>query len=206
METIVVLSRKGGTGKTTLAIHLSVAAEQAGHTTALIDLDPQASATSWRDIRENKTPAVISAHASRLQQILHLAKENGATFTIIDTAPHTESAALDAATAAQFAVIPCKPALIDLKAIGSTINITRLANVPARVVLNGVPPRGSVTAQARKAISHYDIVCAPCEIGNRIAFNYAYTAGLAVQEYEPRGKASNEIRELYAYIAKEMEI
>ena len=206
MKTIAVLSRKGGTGKTTLAIHLSVAAEHAGHTTALIDLDPQASATSWRDIRKNKTPAVVSAHSSRLSQILHLAKDNGATFTIIDTAPHTETAALDAATVAQFALIPCKPSLIDLKAIGSTINIIRLANVPARVVLNGVPPRGNVASQARKAISHYDVVCAPCEIGSRIAFNYAYTAGLTVQEYEPHGKASGEIRELYAYIAKEMEV
>ena len=204
MKTIAILSRKGGTGKTTLAIHLSVAFEQAGHTTALIDLDPQASAASWRDIRENKTPAVISTHASRLVQTLHLAKDSGATLAIIDTAPHTESAALDAANAAEFAVIPCKPALIDLKAIGSTINIIRLANVPASVVLNGVPPRGNVAAQARKAISHYNLTCAPCEIGSRIAFNYAYTVGLAVQEYEPNGKASDEIRELYSYIAKEM--
>ncbi|MDE0634767.1 MAG: AAA family ATPase [Candidatus Poribacteria bacterium] len=204
MKTIAVLSRKGGTGKTTVAIHLAVAAEQAGHTTALIDLDPQASAASWRDIRENKSPAVISTHASRLAQTLHIAKDNGATLAIVDTAPHTESAALDAATAAEFAVIPCKPALIDLKAIGSTINIIRLANVPASIILNGVPARGNVATQARKAISHYDVTCAPCEIGSRIAFNYAYTAGLAVQEYEPRGKASGEIREFYAYIAKEM--
>ena len=90
MKTIAVLSRKGGTGKTTLAIHLSVAAEQAGHTTALIDLDPQASATSWRDIRENKTPAVISAHASRLSQILHLAKENGQPLQLL-TRLHTQN-------------------------------------------------------------------------------------------------------------------
>ena len=41
MKTLAILSRKGGTGKTTLAVHLSVEAEQAGKTTALIDLDPQ---------------------------------------------------------------------------------------------------------------------------------------------------------------------
>ena len=204
MKTIAIVSRKGGTGKTTLAISLSVAAEKAGHTTALIDLDPQASAASWRDIREDKTPAVISAHTSRLTQILDLAEKNGATLTILDTAPHTESAALDAASAAQFILIPCKPALIDLKAIGSTINIVRLADVPACVVLNGVPSRGNLAKQARKALSHFDVPCAPCEIGSRIAFNHAYTAGLTVQEYEPRGKASGEIKELYSYVTKEM--
>lgn len=47
MKTIAILSRKCGAGKTTLAVHLCVAAEQAGHTTALIDLDPQESAMIW---------------------------------------------------------------------------------------------------------------------------------------------------------------
>ena len=64
MKTLAILSRKGGTGKTTIAVHLSVAAEQAGRTTALIDLDPQASAVSWSDKREMDTPVVISAHSS----------------------------------------------------------------------------------------------------------------------------------------------
>lgn len=204
MKTIAVLSRKGGTGKTTIAIHMSVAAEQAGHTTALIDLDPQASAARWRDNRDEETPAVISAHASRLPETLHLAKEQGATFAVIDTAPHTESAALDAANAAEFVLIPCKPALIDLQAIGSTINIIKIANVPSSVVMNVVPPHGNLAEQARMAISHYNIECVPCNIGQRVAFNHAYTAGLTVQEYEPRGKASGEIQELYKYIANKI--
>lgn len=206
MKTLAVLSRKGGTGKTTLAIHISVAAEQAGHTAALIDLDPQASAARWRDNREEETPAVVSAHASRLPETLHLAKQKGATLAIIDTAPHTETAALDAANAAEFILIPCKPTLIDLQAIDSTINIIKITNVPAQVILNVVPPYGDLAGQARRAISHYDIPCAPCTIGQRIAFNHAFTAGLTVQEYEPRGKASLEIKELYTYIAKVMRI
>lgn len=204
MKTIAVLSRKGGTGKTTIAIHMTVAAKQAGHTTALIDLDPQASAARWSDNREEETPAVVSAHSSRLPETLHLAKESGATLAVIDTAPHTESAALEAANASEFVLIPCKPALIDLQAIESTINIIKIAHVPASVVMTVVPPHGDLAEQARMAISHYEIPCAPCNIGQRVAFNHAYTAGLTVQEYEPRGKASGEIKELYAYIAKEI--
>ncbi len=49
MKTVAILSRKGGTGKTTIATNLAIAAEKAGHTTALIDLDPQASAAKWGD-------------------------------------------------------------------------------------------------------------------------------------------------------------
>lgn len=204
MKTIAILSRKGGTGKTTIAIHMTVAAELAGHTTALIDLDPQASAVRWSDNREEETPAVVSAHSSRLPETLHLAKQNGATLAVIDTAPHTESAALEAANASEFVLIPCKPALIDLQAIESTINIIKIAHVPASVVMTVVPPHGDLAEQARMAISHYEIPCAPCNIGQRVAFNHAYTAGLTVQEYEPRGKASGEIKELYKYIAKEI--
>ena len=77
MKTLAILSRKGGTGKTTLAVHLSVAATLAGHTTVLIDLDPQASACKWSDIRQSDAPVVISAHESRLSEVLHKAEQNG---------------------------------------------------------------------------------------------------------------------------------
>ena len=204
MKTIAILSRKGGTGKTTLAIHLSVDAEKAGHTATWIDLDPQASAAEWRDSREDDFPAVISCPSSRLQSTLDLAKENGATLAILDTAPHTETSALDAANAAEFALIPCKPSLIDLRAIKSTINVTQIAKVPARVVLNAVPARGDLADEARKSIEHYGVPCAPCQIGSRIAFVHSYISGLTVQEYEPRGKASQEIKVLYNYITNEM--
>ena len=204
MKTLAILSRKGGTGKTTLATHLSVAAERAGHTTALIDLDPQSSAAKWRDNRDDDTPAVISTHSERLQHILKLAEDNGATFAILDTAPHTEIAALDAARASDMALVPCRPTLIDLQAIGSTIDVVNLAKIPAHIVLNAVPARGGLTAQAREAVDIYDVPCAPCEIGHRIGFVHAYNAGLTVQEFEPRSKASNEINLLYTYIANEM--
>ena len=35
MEVLSIVSQKGGTGKTTLATHLSVEAERHGHTTSL---------------------------------------------------------------------------------------------------------------------------------------------------------------------------
>lgn len=206
MKTIAILSRKGGTGKTTIATNLAVAAEKAGHVTALIDLDPQSSAAKWGDRRNGDTPGVISTHSERLPKILQLAADNGATFTILDTAPHTEASALDAARASEMVVIPCKPALIDLQAIGSTIDVIRLAKVPARIVFNGVPSRGDLTIQARDAVSIYDVPCAPCELGHRIAYVHAYNAGLTTQEFEPEGKASREIQDLYTYLANEIGI
>lgn len=206
MKTLAILSRKGGTGKTTIAVHLAVAAEQAGHTTALIDLDPQASAVNWNDKREVDTPVVISAHSSRLPDLLKKAEKSGVDFVVIDTAAHAETSALAAARVATIALIPCRPASLDLIAIGATIDVVKLADVPAHVILSGIPARGKLTEEARNAVECYGVPCAPCALGHRMAFVHALIDGLTVQETEPRSKASSEVRALYKYIAKEMEV
>lgn len=206
MKTLAVLSRKGGTGKTTIAVHLAVAAEQAGQTVALIDLDPQASAVNWSDKREMDTPVVISAHSSRLPILLKKAETIGVDLAIIDTAAHAETSALAASRNATIALIPCRPASLDLIAIGATVNVVKLSKVPAHIVLNGTPARGKLTEEARNAIESYSVTCTPGSLGHRIAFVHAIIDGLTVQETEPSSKASNEIRALYKYLAKEMEI
>ena len=66
MKVLAILSQKGGVGKTTLATCLAVAAEQAGKETAIIDLDPQATASFWKDVRQLDTPAVASIQPVRL--------------------------------------------------------------------------------------------------------------------------------------------
>ena len=98
-----------------------------GQTTVLLDLDRQSSSAKWGDHRDKDTPAVLSTHSERLPKTLQLAEENGAGFVVIDTAPHTESAALDAARAADLVIVPCKPDLVSIQAIGATIDLIHLA-------------------------------------------------------------------------------
>lgn len=204
MKTLAILSRKGGTGKTTLAVHLSVEAERAGKTTALIDLDPQASAVRWSDTRDEDSPTVISAHSTRLPQILNTAEKNGVDIAILDTAPHTEAHALDAAKAADYGIIPCRDAIFDLQAIGSTVQIVDMAELDSCVVFNAVPARSSMIEQAKQAVEVYDVPCAPVTLGNRVAFSHAVVDGKTATECEPNGKASKEVKALYKYISKEM--
>ena len=59
MKTVAIISQKGGAGKTTLALHLATSAALKGRNTAIIDLDPQASAANWADRREAVLPVVL---------------------------------------------------------------------------------------------------------------------------------------------------
>ena len=99
LQVISVVNFKGGSGKTTTACHLAQHLALTGHRVLAIDLDPQASATSWKDLRKGDTPVVVPAQVSRLAQVLETAAKHGADIAIIDTAPHSESAALAAARA-----------------------------------------------------------------------------------------------------------
>jgi len=78
MKTIAIISQKGGSGKTTLALNLAVAATRSGHQCAVIDIDPQASAKCWHDLRQDDAPVVVSAQAARLPEIIDAARLNGA--------------------------------------------------------------------------------------------------------------------------------
>ena len=47
MQTIAVANAKGGTGKTTVSVHLAVGLTKAGRRVLLVDLDPQGNAGLW---------------------------------------------------------------------------------------------------------------------------------------------------------------
>jgi chromosome partitioning protein len=204
MHTVAIISQKGGVGKTTLALHLAVAAERDGKSTVLVDLDPQASATTWKDLRRDETPVVQPAQPSRLSNILARAADLGAEFAVIDTSPNSESASLLAARAADFVIIPCRPHLLDLKAISSSIELARIAKKPFAVVLNAVPPRGTLAAEAEAAVSQYGAPIAPIQIAMRAAYYHCLVGGQVAQEYEPIGKAADEAYALYKWTLKQL--
>ena len=204
MKTIAIISQKGGTGKTTLALNLAVASEAAGYPTVIIDLDPQASAKEWSKSRDADTPVVISAHASQLDEVLATAKENDAAFCLIDTAPHSERDALAAARAADLILIPCRPAILDLRAITVTKELADLANTPALAVINAAPPRGSLADEAGDAICGYGLEVADVVVTQRMVFVHSLTGGQTVLEFEPDGKAADEIQALFKLICKQV--
>ena len=200
MQTISLIAQKGGTGKT-LALSLAVAAAQAGRTVAVIDLDPQATAGNWADRRGTKeAPAVVSAHVPRLQNVIDTARQNGVDLVIIDTPGKSEQAALAAAKAADLILIPCRPQIYDIETLAATKEIVELSGGKlAFVVLNAVPPQGRRHEEAIAAIRDMGLAVCPVHFVQRLAFGDAPNAGQSAAEYEPGGKAAQEIEQVYKF-------
>jgi chromosome partitioning protein len=206
VKTLAIISQKGGSGKTTIAVHMAVCAMRQKLHTAIIDIDPQGSAFDWYQSRdaENQLNAV-QAGAAQLPVLLKQAETGGADFVIIDTAPHSDSAAAVAAQLADFVLMPCRPARFDLKAIGSSAQISRLAKTPFAAVINAAP-RGKLAEEAREALEQQGITVLDAVLQQRVAYSHAVIDGRSVHEYEPDGKAAEEIDELFGCLKRAMKL
>jgi chromosome partitioning protein len=207
MKTLALLSQKGGSGKSTLAVHLAVIAQAAGRRTVIVDLDPQRSAAGWWETRTAETPEMVETSPGELRAVLDAARADGVSLCVIDTRPSAGADAAAAAALADLVLIPTRPAIFDLKAIGATVDIVASAKIPAFIVLNGTPAsRGfgeaSTTADARRALADYGVPVAPVSIGLRAALAHALVDGRAVNEFDPAGKAAVEITNLWQLTEK----
>jgi len=208
MQIISFVSQKGGSGKTTIALHVAVAAEQKGHKVALIDIDPQASVTAWHEGRDADSPLLAQGNIADLPGLIDECRKSEIDLAIIDTAPHID--ALDAAKVSDFLVIPCRPTILDLRAIAPSIDIAIQAKVPVAVVLSSCPAiRGfaeaAIVKEARQTLANdYEILVWSGQISQRVAYHYALIDGRAAQEFEPKGKSAQEISALWFWLGKEL--
>jgi chromosome partitioning protein len=200
MKIITIISQKGGAGKTTLSVHLATAAALSGYNAAIIDLDPQGTSASWGDRRQEDAPEVVSGQAARLSFLIDAARDNGADFLILDTAPNADQTALRAAQLADVVLIPCRPSTFDLDAIQATLTLAQIAQKTSFVILNAVPPRSSIGREASDGLMSQGVQVAPVMLSQRAAYAHGVIDGRTAQEFEPNGKAADEINDLYAWL------
>jgi chromosome partitioning protein len=202
MKTLAIISQKGGVGKTTLATALAVAAERDGRRAALFDLDPQASAAFWKDTRQGETPAVVAIPPSRLTHVLKAAADSGCDLAIIDAPPFAKDIAFEAAQAADFILIPTRPAVLDVMAMTKTLELVRHYGRPSAVVLTFCPAQGRELADTEAAIRQLGAELVSVRVHNRVAYSRAQQTGQTAQEFEPDGKAAEEIQQVYEFVCK----
>src|SRR5262245_49186062 len=124
MRVISMVMQKGGSGKSTLATQLAVWAQEQGERPLIVDLAPQRSAVAWSAFRGGKSPEAVPSLPNKLGDVIKQASEMfGKTLIVVDTAPHTNSGALDAIELADLIVCPTKASAFDLSSIKETVGL-----------------------------------------------------------------------------------
>jgi chromosome partitioning protein len=203
---IAVAQRKGGVGKTTIAVSLAAEISRRGSEVILIDADPLGSASQWAELGKLGYPVQqITFSANQLvaewaSAVLRVRSE----CVVIDTPP--SDAALAASIAlADVAVIPCMPSGLDLEATTRTLEIVNAVrgqrgnHLHVVLVPNRVDTRTLEGRQLTEEMEQFgETVAVP--IGNRAAFVRAFSSGHSVGDFEPNGAAVRELRELCAVV------
>lgn len=207
MKTLAITTKKGGAGKTALATGCAACAVADGLSTAIIDIDPQASACVWADVRDAdpSVPAVpvVSVAAARLSKEIEKCDRADIDLVIIDTAPSADSGLLAAAKAADFCLLPSRPGLADLAALKDTVGLLKDRNVAT--VLNAVSTK-SLKVEGIRSLEGLGLAVAPVALWHRVAWGHAFSGGWGVTEFEPSGKASKEMTQLWQWIKQKLEI
>ncbi|MFZ2619677.1 MAG: ParA family partition ATPase [Alphaproteobacteria bacterium] len=176
---ITVAQQKGGSGKTTLAIHLAVAFAKQGYSTMLFDTDPQGTASHWHANRKAGDIGLIATSGWRLTRDLAMAKEAN-DIIIIDTPPHAEMDIKVSTRAADMVLVPLQPSPADVWAVRETMNTVAGESSHAMVVLNRVVPRANITAETEAKLKMMDIPVAKTQLGSRVLFAAAMETGMTV--------------------------
>lgn len=203
MQTISLLTQKGGSGKTTLAECLAVASVRDGKASAILDMDPQGTAKSWKARRGDDDPAVIPVTMANLADELERIREAGADYAFIDTPARLSDWAMEAGKVSDLVIVPSRATVKDLERVEASIKLATVYSLrPVFVVLTQVRPRGDRDAQAEDYIKARHYPLCPVRVGDRVAYQDSDTLGLTPLETEPAGKAAREIEQVYQYTMK----
>lgn len=201
MHVIVLLSQKGGSGKTTLAGHIAVQAERAGAgPVALLDADPQESLAEWWNARKSDTPVFAQTALWRLSGDVRSMEERGINLVIIDTPPGITSTIRGAIELSDLVVVPVKPSPHDLRAVGKTVSLVRAMGKQLVFVVNCASSWAQITPNTAIALSQHGTV-APAVIHQRADFATSMIDGRTVTEIVRRSRSADEIAELWEHLA-----
>lgn len=199
---IALAGQKGGTGKSTIAVHLAAEWVRQGRSVLLVDADPQASALSWAETAAEagvEAPHTI-AMGDNLRKVLPKVAEPF-EWTVIDCPGRKASKRqLGALMVSDLALLPCGPSTFDTWALSETLELVENVqevreDLHAAIVVNR-KTRSIEGQTARGVLAESGIPVLETEIAQRVAFSEALAAGKGVSVYAGGKAAGVEIRRL----------
>lgn len=208
MKTIVIANQKGGSGKSTLTVHLAAAAEYAGDGPAIItDTDPQGSAGDWFNQRKRAgidTPRYAPIVLGELDSKLEALEAAGAKYLFIDTAPSVGAVNAELFAAADLILIPLNPTPVDLRALVKGLPLVRASRRPFNFVLTRVRANLRNNESAANALESLGLVIST-RIHERVIFAETFAHGKTAFEIDPRGVAADEMTDVWEAVKLKLE-
>jgi len=208
---IGVLNRKGGVGKTTIAINVAATLAVAGVRVLLVDADPQASALSWSSLRERDPlfAVIAMARPTLHREIPAIAAKFDVV--IIDGGPGVNDLGRAAILASDLVLVPVQPSPYDVWAAAETVQQIREARrlrprLNAAFIINRKVANTTIGRQAMLTLTQFEDlpVLAPA-LNQRVIYAETAAQGLAVIEVAPHSEAAREMGNLVQQILVEKE-
>ena len=208
-KVITISQQKGGTGKTTLAVHLAMAfIKYHDLKVAIIDTDPQGSLGKWFMIRtekkvsnENLTFKTASLWGAQYES---KTLKNDHDIVIIDTPPKIESDARPSIEAADLVLIPMAASHVDFWATGAIVDIAKKANKKILAQINRSSQRSKLINKTKEFIKSLDLDSTETIIGNRQIYTSSMGEGKTAVEKQKKGNAVDEIKNLSNQILNQL--
>lgn len=199
---IAVANQKGGSGKTTLAMHLAGSLARRGGRVLVVDADPQGTATRWAATAPDERPfpaVVMGLSAARGKVHREVQKLIGDyAHILIDCPPAADSPVPQSALLiADLALVPVVPSPPDLwAAVGIRQVIENAGDIndglQSRLVMNMCLPQTAIARDAMEILPEFGIGVCRATIKLRTAYRQAALDGQTVHDGGSRAAAAVE--------------
>lgn len=202
MKVIAVLNQKGGSGKTTIATHLSRALQLGGKSVVLIDSDRQGSARDWSAANPNQPVFVVAIDRPVLDRDIP-AQYGKSDFVVIDGAPAADDMAVSAIRAAHLVLMPVTPSPYDVWAVSDLAEMVRHrieitadrkgGPLKAAFVISRAIRGTTLGAEVTDALAEYRLPVLASRIHQRQAYPASAKSGSTVLDDVPGSAAAAEV-------------
>jgi chromosome partitioning protein len=206
MKTIAVLSRKGGSGKTTVSLSLALAARQAGLKVVVADIDPLHSAGEILGRRTEAASLLFETTAAKLFILQDVCAKNHCDLLIVDTPTAPEGDVILAINSADLCLAVARPTVLDVAAVKTSVELVQRMRGSGLVVLNQCPParngiESAFVERAREMLEHEGMPTARSLMRSRVAYQHAFAQQQGVTEWDAASDAATDVLRLLAEVS-----